>query len=326
MVKVNKGNVMKTLVMSGILAMGLMGCQGQSPFKRSADLSKQYPNASAAGTRYVPGQTTVKPAAPDNSQSVCVSAFKVSVENDRGSKLMIFTEDSSSTYNINIRSFGGSNFDIQAERPEGSVFKEISRDGNVRTYSFTWKPGKTVSAQVGLKLLSLKYLSSFVKDTCGSDAREELNLVVVKTDDIPALTIKDLPQTELVWGAEPSVFKIEVNDPASTSASAPKLKDFSFREEVRSGERAVSDASKAVSCEQGKLISGTTWEFICSFDTKKIAGIKQNKKAEKKVDTLFFATAVSARTNRASAPTPGYVKVSIPKAEVVASVSKGAKK
>jgi hypothetical protein len=324
--KVNKGHVMKTLLLSGVLAIGLTGCQAQSPFKRSTDLSKQYPNASAANTKYVPGQTTVKPVPPDNSQSVCVSAFKVSVENDRGSKLMMFTEDSSSTYNINVRSFGGSNFEIQAERPEGSVFKETSRDGNVRTYSFTWKPGKTVLAQIGLKLLSLKYVSSFVKDTCGSDAREDLNLVVVKTDDIPALTIKDLPQTELVWGAEAAAFKIEVNDPASTSTSAPKLKDFSFREEVRSGERAVSDASKAVSCEEGKLTGGTTWEFNCSFDTKKISGLKQDKKAAKKADTLFFATAVSSRTGRASAPTPGYVKVSIPKAEAVASVSKGAKK
>jgi hypothetical protein len=322
----NKGHVMKTLIMSGILAIGLAGCQAQSPFKRSTDLSKKYPNASsAATTKYVPGQTAVKPALPDNSQSVCVAAFKVSVENDRGSKLMMFTEDSSTSYNINIRSFGGSNFDIQAERPEGSVFKEIARDGNTRTYSFTWRPGKTVSAQVGLKLLSLKYVSSFVKDTCGSEAREELNLVVVKTDDIPALTIKDLPQTEVVLGAEPVAFKIEVNDPASTSGSVPKLKDFSFREEVRSGERSVTDASKAVTCAEGKFVSGTTFEFSCSFDSKKISTLKQDKKAEKKADTLFFATAVSARTGRASAPTPGYVKVSIPKAEVVASVSKGAK-
>lgn len=318
---------MKTLVIiSGILAIGLMGCQAQTPFKRSTDLQKQYPNASAANTKYVPGQTAVKPTPPDNSQSICSSAFKVSVENDRGSKLMVFTEDSSTTYNIVVRSFGGANFELQAERPEGSDFKETARNANVRTYSFTWKPGKTNTSQVGIKLLSLKYVSNFVKDTCGSDAREELNLVVVKTDDIPVVSIKGLPQTEAVWGSEPAQFVIEVNDQASTPALGPKLKGFEFREEVRSGERSVTDASKAVTCGEGKLTAGSIWAFNCQFDTKKIAGLTQDKKTAKKADTLFFASAVSQRTGKSSSPTPGYVKVSIPKAEAVAAVAKqGAK-
>lgn len=319
---------MKTLVVSGILAIGLMGCQAQTPFKRSTDLSKQYPNASAANTKYVPGQTAVKPAAPDNSQSICGTAFKVSVENDRGSKLMIFTEEASTTYKINVRSFGGANFELQAERPEGSDFKEISRNANTRTYAFTWKPGKTNTSQVGIKLLSLKYVSPFVKDTCGSDAREELNLVTVKTDDIPLVTIKGLPQTETVWGSEPVAFVIEVNDNASTPALGPKLKAFEFREEVRSGERSVTDASKAVTCGEGKPGAGNIWAFNCTFDTKKISGLSQDKKSAKKADTLFFASAVSQRTGKSSSPTPGYVKVSIPKAEAVvaANANKGAKK
>lgn len=318
---------MKALVViSGIIAIGLMGCQAKSPFKRSTDLQKNYPNASAANTKYVPGQTALKPAAPDNSQSICGTAFKVSVDNDRGSKLLVFTEDQSSTYTLNVRSFGGAKFDIQAERPENSELKLTSTNGNTRTYSFTWKPGKTNTSQVGIKLLSIKYVSSFVKDTCGSDAREDLNLVVVKTDDIPVVTIKGLPQTETVWGSEPSAFAIEVNDLSSTAAMGPKLKDFEFREEVRSGERSVTDASKAVTCDQGKLSIGTIWTFNCSFDSKKISGLAQDRKSAKKVDTLFFASAVSQRTGKSSSPTPGYVKVSIPKAEAVAAVAKkGAK-
>ncbi len=328
-----KGLVMMTkltlTIASGFLALGLIGCQGQSPFKGSTDLAKEYPSANQANSKYVPGLQAKLPAAPDNTQNICVSAFKVSVENDRGSRLLMFTEDSSSTYKINVRSFGGANFEIQAERPEDSTFKQISKDGNTATYAFTWKPGKTTTSQVGLKLLSLKYVSAFVQDTCGADAREELNLVVVKTDDIPLVGIKGLPQTEISLGSEAVAFKIEVNDASSTQTSAPKLKGFEFREEVRSGEKVVVDASKAVSCEDSaKLVEGTTWSFNCSFDTKLIKGLRQDKKADKSVDTLFFVTAVSSRSGKASHSTPGYVKVKIPKVEATVQAApavKGAK-
>lgn len=174
----------------GSLVASLVACQppGQNPVKDypkvTSDATHPF-NANAAST---PPAPVVVPPAPDNTQQVCTEPFKVSVANDHGSKLLTFTENQESTYELTIRSFMGATFkidtvnlsptlsaDFHAGRARLTLVKTV---GNVGTYDFIWKPGKNSADQVAIETLALRYTSTAAK-ICGNDITESLNLLVM---------------------------------------------------------------------------------------------------------------------------------------------------
>lgn len=304
---------LKLTTVATFAMVALSACQGQNPFKQQSNPVpvKDYPHVAGAKVEpYIPGKQQVNPVDPDNSQYVCYEPFKVSVSPDQGADLMTFTEDVPGKYTITVRSFLDSNFDVKANLPKGASLNLISGERSaLRSYQFMWMPTKNGSATQ--RILNLTFVSPATSQKCGvaTTVKVALNLIVNKSPLSPSVTFLSLPQQQLTFG-DSVKFQIQINDPSSTSESAPILNAIQYRAIARSAERPRLDASAAVDCEsKGQFVSGTTWQFNCSYDSRLVKGVDAylNKNAD--IDTTFFASAQSTRSGLSSAASQANVRV-----------------
>jgi hypothetical protein len=306
-----------TTFASLVACAAMIGCNGQNPFQHKSDPIPEYHALTAPGTaqKWQPTAPSTPKPDPDNSQSVCYEPFKVSVDNDRGTKLLTFTEDTETSYNIQVRSFLGDNFRVEAVNlPAGARFVQAQKDANTATYKLTWKPSKSRAAQVDIQSLGLRYTSDFSK-RCGQDIRENLNVVILKTEGEPTINIVGFPQTPVTFG-KGFKFSVEVFDPASTRDMGPDLK-VQFEGWASSTEHTVLDASPAVDCEaRGRQIDGSKWQFNCAFDSNTVKGVDQYLNSDSTIDAAVFFSGLSKRgARKASAPTGGRLKIVFPKTD-----------
>ncbi|MGE0529413.1 MAG: hypothetical protein AB7G93_18200 [Bdellovibrionales bacterium] len=172
-------------LISTVAFAAAMGCNGKSPLNRQSDPVEDYKSVLENSRPYVPGQKDPELEQPVNYQKVCFEPFSVSVEADKGNKLMTFAEGKKGQYRLVVNSFASENFEIRAQAPFDKNLQLESKKGRTAVYLFSWTPSESRRPQFDLKLLTLKYISSEVQAKCGSDIRETLNLVVLKTE-LPA--------------------------------------------------------------------------------------------------------------------------------------------
>lgn len=303
-----------------ILSATTIGCQGHDPMKRESNPLKGYSVAQGPTVRYNPNQKQTPTVDPDNNQYVCFEPLKVSVKGDRGERLLEFTEDQDSTYEVTVVSLlDDGNFDVKAQGPSGIQLIRLTKKDNVAVYKLGWRPGKVKSSKgVDNFTLSLNYLSPLANKRCGSDIRVGLNLQVVKTQGVPTITFEGLPQTAINIGDQFD-FSIIVDDPASLPQVAPDLQKISFPSSLANGERNVMSAVPAISCDNlGKHLEGTKFKFHCKFDSKKL-DINAVKDLGTSVDTRFVASGISKRGGKSTGPVTGSITLNLPKKEVVAA-------
>lgn len=161
----------------------LVGCQGQDPGKDYSQVkqSANQPYDSARGV-----QVVKPPAAPEGGteRSACPTP-QITVKEDSGEKVLMFTEGAEKTFDITVRSFSGADLNIS---PTGlgsdfhnktAEFKMDQKSGNLSTYKFTWKPGKLkVAGQPEIQALNFSYNNQTPK-ICGPKGQFALNLLVV---------------------------------------------------------------------------------------------------------------------------------------------------
>lgn len=304
---------LKLSAIATVAMVALTACQGQNPLKQQSNPVpvKEYPHVATGKVEpYVPGKQQVNPAPPDNSQYVCYEPFKVSVSPDQGVNLMTFTEEVPGKYTITVRSFLDDNFEVKADLPKGASLNLVSGEGSgLRSYEFMWMPTKNSSSSH--RVLNLTFVSPVTTQKCGvaTTVKVGFNLAVNKSPLAPTVTFSNLPKQGLAFG-DSVKFQIQINDPASTADSAPILNEIQYRAIARSAERSRLDASPAVDCEsKGQFVSGTTWQFNCSYDSRLVKGVEAylNKNAD--VDTTFFASAQSTRSSLSSAASEADVRV-----------------
>lgn len=165
-------------------AIVLVGCQGQDPGKDYSQVkaSANQPYDSVRG-----GSPVVKPPpAPEGGteRRVCAEP-QVTVKDDSGEKVLMFTEGTEKTFEISVRSFSGEDLNIQ---PAGltsdfhaarAKFAVDQKSGNLSTYKFTWTPSKLKTAgQPEIQALNFTYANKLSK-ICGPKGQFALNLLVV---------------------------------------------------------------------------------------------------------------------------------------------------
>lgn len=315
-----KSRIQTTWISALILSAATLGCQGHDPMKRESNPVKGYSVAQDPAVKYVTGQKPPQPVDPDNSQYVCFEPLKVSVKGDRGERLLEFTEDQDSTYEITVVSLlDDGNFDVKAHGPNGIQLLRLSKKDNVAVYKLGWRPGKVKSSKgVDNFTLNLNYISNLANKRCGSDIRVGLNLQVVKTQGVPTIIFEGLPQTAINVGDQFD-FSMIIDDPASLPQVGPDLQKLTFPSSLANGERNVISAVSAISCENsGKHLEGTKFKFNCKFDSKKL-DINSVKDLGTSVDARFVAAGLSKRGGKSTGPVTGSVTLNLPKKEVIAT-------
>lgn len=177
----------------GLIALitAIVGCQQEK------NPVKNYPTVTSTANQKYTGATPVlvtpppRPPDPLPAVNVCSEPFKVSVSPDRSSKLMTFSEDTESSYEIKVLSTPSEKFKVETAylAPELSAdfhagrasFSLVSRENKTATYKFTWKPAKI---HADIQAITLRYTADVVRP-CGQDYLEQLNLVVVNKQESP---------------------------------------------------------------------------------------------------------------------------------------------
>lgn len=316
----NKANRLSLAAVVALTAATMIGCNGNT-FKRQTNPVKDYASVLTDARPYNPNekdpaQINTQPP-PDNTQFTCSDPFKISVERDRGNKLIDFTEDVENTYVINVRSLydGGLAWDVKPiQMPANASFHQISKNGNVASYQFTWKPKKGLRSDT--ELLVLRYISIAESKCESGPITDAINLKINKNQNLPTVAIYGLPAADQTLTYGQSIpFQVRVNDPAATEQAGPVLQPPAFSADMTSGERTVLNGASAATCPKSGRLEKGTWVFDCKFDS---SAIGTSKGLSGTVDALFTVTAVSSRSGNQSAPQPGYVHLAFAQTQAAA--------
>ena len=281
--------------------VALTACQGQNPFHFQANPAGQYSGVTSKATvPYSIGNVPKPLPEPDNSQQICGGAFEFSIDNDQGSKLMTFKENTTSSYTIHVVSYLGNDFTMSSEGPAGSQFTQIGGQGNEKIYRFSWNPDD--AQRKNIQVLTLVYSSSLAQK-CGSNPVDKANLEVTRPTGEPTVIIAPFPQTPIPFGESKVVkFKVQVDDPSSTLSSAPIVDMPTFLATDNLPTHPVLDASKAVDCgnRTGGSIGKQMWQLNCALNVDAIPGVESYIGKGQTVEARFALSARSTRSGQSS--------------------------
>lgn len=319
-------------------AVLLTACQGQNPFKRESNPVRDYPKVSESirtKKGLVPYDHTQPPPAPppDNSQAICTAPFAVSINGTPGTRLLKFTEDSVTRYEITLINRLGDEFQakFKAEGVDSGIFRLLKKDSqNKATYQITWNPKRLSSGQFTRVINSgIELSSAALTAHCRGYAYVYLDLLVEKSGQRPSINVSGLPQTPVVFGPQGNLdFAIEVEDRVGGDVP-PVLNDIEFKRQAISG-GSVIDGVKAVDCQKiPQAISGSNkWKFNCKFISAALENVGALINTNKTTRAVFFVSAQSGH-NQVSSPSH-QVNISVKFEKVIeagpSDPSKGAQK
>ncbi|NJM09818.1 MAG: hypothetical protein HC883_02680 [Bdellovibrionaceae bacterium] len=130
--------------------------------------------------------------------------------------------------------------------------------------------------------------------------------MISQTKDTPSISFLEF-KNQITFG-DRLEFKITIEDPSAVSGKAAEIRSVHFVTSAQANgalQAALLDASKGVtSCDDpGRALDETHFEFICTFDSNLIKGVRKHLNSGKSVNAGFYVTALSTATGKMSAAT-----------------------
>lgn len=309
--------MLKHILSASVIALALIGCQGQNTFKRESNPRKDYTSIIDQSRPYDPAQRAKEEAdAARLAQRPCGRPFFLTIEGEQGN-LMHFTVGQEKTYTLKVESQleNGQQWGLEVVDGPKDALKptQVSSRGGV--YTFTWTPDDSA---VNGQTLVLNYKWAPRKGCESTPTTESIALVVAKDANDTKITFENVPN-EVKYAKEqpPITFQVRVTDPTAKKNALPGL--AAVASQVENGAVDAASIKDLIDCGQNGVIDGKDVVFTCTLSPLALGNsdelIKAHAGKGDQVELVFSVQAVNKKTKAQSPVTTARLRAQFEKIE-----------